>query len=622
MQNMQGGLKSLGRKANPEMDAYLSLVSALVLQDYNNLWSCDKQARRDLLEISNRTHAEGLSFLTKTLPALGKALDKALSLDLPFAAPTGFKTRKDSALPLFSGDVLERIFSGNGSLRSDPCPRSVCCIRQLAYMFYKLELPSDSATEQSVLQNFVDVDQGLPLEIPDDPTLRYARQLIWWVLRDVDWSLITPGHGPGSVATRERPSQKGGLKRVYASMDKLYPFTEYCLFNANHVDEFEYTDLEFLPVPQARVTLVPKDSRGPRIISMEPLEVQFIQQGLKDLLYRTIETHPITAGHVNFTNQDINRDLALEGSLDPSTVTLDMKEASDRVSLGLAEQLFGSSTIWPYLLACRSHSTVLPDDREVTLNKFAPMGSALCFPVESLVFWAISVATVAHLQPNAWRSARKQVWVYGDDLVVPYGSYEAIIANLERYHLLVNRDKCCTSQIAGFRESCGLDAFRGHIVSPLRIKRPVTKATTDWTPSWVAQGNLAYTRGLKGLANAIEGVVNSHSSRYAYTTCVVGVVTHVRPYACKALNQHIRVRYNSERQLWELRGLRVETQTAPPLYGGYRECLSKWRSFVGVDRGALDGDISKWAFLLGTKEYSNRRRIVRSAWAAIRLEWL
>jgi hypothetical protein len=67
-------------------------------------------------------------------------------------------------------------------------------------------------------------------------------------------------------------------------------------------------------VPQARVCLVPKDSRGPRIISCEPAELMFIQQGIMRKLYSHLETHHLTAGQINFTDQSINRNLALLAS--------------------------------------------------------------------------------------------------------------------------------------------------------------------------------------------------------------------------------------------------------------------------------------------------------------------
>jgi hypothetical protein len=207
---------------------------------------------------------------------------------------------------------------------------------------------------------------------------------------------------------------------------------------------------------------------------MESLEYQYIQQGLKDALYPHIERHPLTRGYVNFTHQSINQRLALEGSANDSWATLDMKEASDRVSLQLVRLLFSGTELLKALEACRSDSAEFPKElgsHVIRLYKFAPMGSALCFPIEALCFWALCKSILGHELGVLNRLEEiPEVYVYGDDVIVPKMYAKIIIEALPRYGLKVNADKSFYD--GPFRESCGYDCFKGEVVTPIKVRKP------------------------------------------------------------------------------------------------------------------------------------------------------
>lgn len=245
------------------------------------------------------------------------------------------------------------------------------------------------------------------------------------------------------------------FKRYYRSLAERFPYEDYFFFNLSHMcDELRsYLSLEELDTPVAKVVLVPKDSRGPRLISSEPLEVQWIQQMLMANMVHTIETHPLTRGLVNFTDQSVNRRLALRGSTEESNflVTLDMKDASDRVHSTLVRILFPNTWV-AALMAARSTATRLPNGEVVQLHKFAPMGSATCFPVEALIFWALSTATIIDSSNSLTINGRavtttpfatlnmlfrglercgtpacdRAVYVYGDDIILHREDYTVV----------------------------------------------------------------------------------------------------------------------------------------------------------------------------------------------------
>jgi hypothetical protein len=83
----------------------------------------DKRALRNTLKkVSDRTRLEGLSFLTKTLPRLGKALDKALSgIHNLNAASIGFDSLPDSELPRFLGEFFRLVFHPDGGTSNPVC---------------------------------------------------------------------------------------------------------------------------------------------------------------------------------------------------------------------------------------------------------------------------------------------------------------------------------------------------------------------------------------------------------------------------------------------------------------------------------------------------------------------
>jgi hypothetical protein len=458
-----------------ERDLMVALTTSLLIDIADDTGYVYK---RDAREVRRRVTSEGVSFLTKTLPALGKALDKALSSVDGVMDYTGLKLRGE--YPEFLGTLFQRVFDQAGRVLSDVSPLFVGHIRQILYLWYKYELPHTPEQKAAIESRFICTEAAIPESIPDCPVIQGARDLIARVCRDFSYQAIVPRHGPGAVATREQSWEKWRFKRLYRPLERLFPFTEWYIPSLSYLSSIEWrplkgaslvqplSDLEVLSEGTARAVLVPKDSRGPRLISCEPLEYQWIQQGIAAELIYCINKSEFTSGRVNFTSQDVNRWYALAGSAGAGWVTLDMKDASDRVSTLLVETLFGKSHVGEYLLCSRSHATVLPSGRLARMKKFAPMGSALCFPVESLVFFALAVNVLVHHCGVPLDKALERVKVYGDDLIVGSEDYAAIMQYFPFVGLMFNEAKCCTG--GSFRESCGLDAFSGADVTPVKIR--------------------------------------------------------------------------------------------------------------------------------------------------------
>jgi len=453
---------------------YVDLLSK-VLCDADP-YSGSKMLQRDIDYIRRRAAAEGISFLTKTLPAFGKHIVQSIERGA-FTPFPGFRALRGGLLPTFLQGWTKRIFHCSGNVLPDIDPYYLQEVLQIAMLFYKLETGYSMAEQSRVVDSFIKNEElinepGSPVPL-DDSIVCHARRLLNGVLDGFDSSDIEPGHGPGAVATGEAGNDKYSFKRKYQRLHQEFPY--YRFFSPSLSSAaFEsgwYRDLECVLNAHAKVTLVPKDSRGPRLISMEPLEIQWIQQGIMRKLVPHIERSRLIRGRVNFTDQTKNQQAALNASKDKSVATIDLKDASDRVSLSLVRQLFPADFVRK-VEACRSVATVLPSGAVLPLKKFAPMGSALCFPVLSLTIWSLTVATLVHHGLSA-----KDVLVYGDDLIIPVAGYSIVVDTLHAAGLLVNQDKSFIH--SHFRESCGMDAYNGVQVTPLRVKKSFTGGRLD-----------------------------------------------------------------------------------------------------------------------------------------------
>lgn len=227
-------------------------------------------------------------------------------------------------------------------------------------------------------------------------------------------------------------------------------------------------------VPVARLVAVPKDSRGPRLIACEPKEMMFVQQGVARHLMSYIERHTLSGGQVNFTSQEVNRTLARVNSRTRQFATLDLSDASDRVSLDLIRLCF-PTRVADALIGLRSERVAWGDRVSRPMHKYAIMGSALCFPVESCVFFSLAVAALASAGVS---HPEKSVFVYGDDIIVPTEHARLVMDVLEGAGLKVNREKSYVGP-AQFRESCGMDAFNGEPCAPFRLRRPIPVSRRD-----------------------------------------------------------------------------------------------------------------------------------------------
>jgi len=481
---------------------------------------CDAPVQRDVKTLRARAEHEGDSFITIALPRFCQDFERCL--DEGRIGPGLFLSfgKKKSGIPEFLQGFLSNVFDSNGNVSPTASTDCIRCVRQICLFAKKIQRSCSAERELDAVEKYAKCDDDVVF--PVSQLERYVRRVAEIILGPMDLSAdalsaIMPKHGPGATGEHISGNQKWVFRRWHKRLEQV-GFT-FLLFGrgTQHPTIEEGVVLPTVVEPEdeepVRVVLVPKTLTTPRVIAVEPVCMQFAQQGLKDLLVHEVKTSRYTAGHVNFTDQTVNQDLALHGSKFGSFATLDMAEASDRVGVAHVQTVFASKPEFlAWAMASRSTRARLPTGEILALRKFASMGSALCFPVEALMFFISIIASrlvIAGQFPNAQNvySSGRSVYVYGDDLIVPSDEASAICDHLESLGFKVNRRKSFWT--GKFRESCGSDCYGGEQVTPVYLRRdlPTSRKDASGILSAVATYNQLSSAGYWSCAAALREAV-------------------------------------------------------------------------------------------------------------------
>lgn len=267
----------------------------------------------------------------------------------------------------------------------------------------------------------------------------------------------------------------------------------------------------------ARLISVLKNSSSRRTITVEPFLRQYLQQGLNTVIRESISECRILRNCLALSDQSKNQKLALAGSLTGDWATIDLKSASDLLSVKLVESVF---RYHPRILECMMDSrspfihTTDQNWPERELGKFAGMGNATTFPVQSICFAVICLAAIMDVRGTKpdfrkLQRASRLVRVYGDDIIVHKDYAHQVVAWLHDVGLKVNVKKSFLE--GNFRESCGVEALRGVDITPLYLRH--------W-PHQIGEGpnvcahlvslcNQLWMQGLYSTSNALKEHIES-----------------------------------------------------------------------------------------------------------------
>ncbi len=569
---------------------------------------CERDASRLLSLVDKR----GLSFLMIDLPEMGKHFDRCLSIGhlTKSGLPGQRAYRTGVSIPrLFKGLIL-RVFDENGLLRDNPDVASIRLLRQLYYAAKKAKVPCNDSRTWEHVHEFFEVDREVRspslkwdedelridhlqhLHIGDDSdgspaplfdvcgisTHRKEKSLsnigpglADAVQRTADIVAATIGgfdpiewrakHGPGAVADQHHTQFKYDFPTWPAKLEKIFPMSAFGFSNYEHWVEFSTSqdayELFSAHEPPSRLIAVPKTLKGPRLIACEPVSHQWCQQTVLDFLTSRLADTPISRS-IHFRDQTENQEFARRASHTQSHVTVDLSSASDRLSCWLVERIFRrNSSIVEALHACRTRWVVNTIDRLSPkyhlLRKFACMGSACTFPVQSYVFSILAISSVLYARKMVpsirnLRTISREVRIFGDDIVIPKDGWEVLQGVLDCLDLKVNRSK--TYDTGRFRESCGMDAYDGHDVTPVYTITHPDVSRPESIASVVSTHNNFLNRNYFAVGAYVKSTVHK-LKRFAfpYVPMGSGAFGWYDPFSRG--NDHLKRRWNPRLQVVE-----------------------------------------------------------------------
>lgn len=197
----------------------------------------------------------------------------------------------------------------------------------------------------------------------------------------------------------------------------------------------------------------------------------------------------------------------------------------------------------------------------IMLKKCFTQGSACTFPVQTLAYSMIAIASVLITENKAIttrniNAAAKKVRVFGDDIIVPTTALEKLVDLLSFLQLKVNLNK--TFSKGKFRESCGMDAYDGVDVTPARLRAFSTNPSHETVVSMLEGVNNFFKRGLWNTSEWLR----SHLRKYAFPIVAVTNLTSYRDktvrdsggYAsfCGEDFSHLKSRWNQNLHRYEV----------------------------------------------------------------------
>lgn len=454
-----------------------------LLVDIRDAFPCVVGLDKDLSYIKNRVEREGYGFLSKALPQFHDHILTCVSSGNISPIPGFKRARRSGSLPALLQGLNKMIFDAeSGKLLPPTCSQAAAFryLRQICYMFKKtLVEANEPQLDLQAKEKFFACERDIATVEKLSGSLHRHIALVssymLRALRDISHEeLIGRGrHGPGSIVEGVHGNGKWSrLAAIVRSGHGLFPEDTIDLLFVDS-EELPTEHTNDAPSTSGRLITVPKNSTSRRTITVEPLQQQFYQQSLNRALRWAISRCPLLRYSLPLNDQSVNANLALTASRDGTRATIDLSSASDLLSLDLFKTVFRHH---PDFVECclRTRAPVCDKD----LLKYAGMGNATTFPIQSVVFFVL--ATIATLRSRNLNFCKESVFacartvsVFGDDIIIETGAVHAFREILLEVGLVMNVKKSFYE--GPFRESCGIDAFNGTNVTPVYVRQDLTK---------------------------------------------------------------------------------------------------------------------------------------------------
>ena len=282
-----------------------------------------------------------------------------------------------------------------------------------------------------------------------------------------------------------------------------------------------------------KVIAVPKSYKAVRLIAPEITSRQYFCQGVR----KGLEISAMKASKsVHFDDQTFNQEAARQGSINGSYATIDLSHASDTVRKTLVRELFEEKLSSRLLELCPKFWTdgVNQEKQRRTLYMFATAGNAMTFAVETIIFLAIANAASKFYS----RMTKEKVlppMVFGDDSIVDTKVASTFLEFLDCLGFIVNTDKSFFDQDLLYRESCGVEYYKGMDMSSKYFPRKPILIHDD-SDVWriASQKNPTVKRFIKPLDEdtmlSLVSVISLQHRLYSCLPCREFLIDYVRKF--------------------------------------------------------------------------------------------
>ena len=571
LRSVKNRLVKKSRRARKSKVALLNyaqdILCALITDGFNTLTSYRyADYRRDIETVKSRIRAEGLYFAVKVLPGLIQTVFDRL--EGRYASFDGFRIHNGT--PTFLGRCITNALAGNTEY--------IRFLYQVSVALKKINGPYSKSSVTTLWQKYKDDDATIrDIDWFEPNRLRLierARHFSRVFFRNFDpfGKDNIPRPGPGSTNTHCAHYMRYLPHKVYEQIDRVFPTEDWFYHNPWAVNDQsrDFLALARLKEPCSRFKPVPKTALDMRGICIEENEVQYFQQGLRRALTKHIQRHPLYCRRIVLHDQSVNGWLARESSKTRTFATLDLSSASDLLARELVSYVTQDNQDLHDALMALSTKWVQPpsgvNEPPLRTFKFAPMGSAICFPIMSLMFMFIIRAAISLSDLPYPHLLSTNVFVYGDDIVVPSSTYALVTDALTSLGFKVNLTKSYVN--SSFRESCGVHAYNGMDITPVFCRKLPSRHSLASLVSLIETEKQFYDQGYLQTSAMLRGYGSHLWPKYfakpLYVDDASSVIGWKRSCATNFMrvNYPHKVRWNTDLQRHELK-VQVVTTAQP-----------------------------------------------------------